>query len=244
MVQVELSSFQSFYNASSKSPFKSFPWKSGSMHFRFLPVSPQGQSAATCSLTRCMDLMDTSHQLRRQPAAVLSFNPKLCGTHFTHRCIKMPSAGCTAARPGQTHGTLSLRQPPCRFAMPHHALRQLVAAGPYITLLPCRRIMPCGSLLQQALTPLCCPAPASCPAAAGRSSQYTTLLPCRRISPVAAYRSRPVHHSAVLPLHHALRQLVTAGQYTTLLPCRRALICNPRRQLGTITLLLYRGILL
>ena len=60
MLQVELSSFQSFYKASSKSPFKTFPWKSGSMHFRFLPVSPPGQPAPIRRLTRCMPLIITS----------------------------------------------------------------------------------------------------------------------------------------------------------------------------------------
>lgn len=37
-LQVELSSFQSIVQTQAKSPFKSFPWKTGAMHFRFLPV--------------------------------------------------------------------------------------------------------------------------------------------------------------------------------------------------------------
>ena len=37
--QVELQSIQSFYTEQQKSPFKFFPWKQGSMTFRFLPVS-------------------------------------------------------------------------------------------------------------------------------------------------------------------------------------------------------------
>ncbi len=45
-LQVELSSFQSIVQTQSKSPLKSFPWKTGAMHFRFLPVRP--------SITRCM----------------------------------------------------------------------------------------------------------------------------------------------------------------------------------------------
>ena len=76
MLQVELSSFQSFYNASSKSPFKAFPWKSGSMHFRFLPVSPLGRSVAIRCLTRCMDLMITTPH--RGPSA--SSTPQLQST--------------------------------------------------------------------------------------------------------------------------------------------------------------------
>ena len=37
--QVELANVRSFYKEQQKSPFKFFPWKSGTMHFRFLPVS-------------------------------------------------------------------------------------------------------------------------------------------------------------------------------------------------------------
>lgn len=38
-VQVELQSIQPFYTEQQKSPFKFFPWKTGTMNFRFLPVS-------------------------------------------------------------------------------------------------------------------------------------------------------------------------------------------------------------
>ena len=43
-LQVELSSFQSIIQTQAKSPFKSFPWKTGAMHFRFLPVRPDLQA--------------------------------------------------------------------------------------------------------------------------------------------------------------------------------------------------------
>ena len=36
--QVELNNVRSFYKESQKSPFKFFPWKTGNMHFKFLPV--------------------------------------------------------------------------------------------------------------------------------------------------------------------------------------------------------------
>jgi hypothetical protein len=36
--QVELANVRSFYKEQQKSPFKFFPWKTGAMHFRFLPV--------------------------------------------------------------------------------------------------------------------------------------------------------------------------------------------------------------
>lgn len=36
-LQVELNNVRSFYKESQKSPFKFFPWKTGNMHFRFLP---------------------------------------------------------------------------------------------------------------------------------------------------------------------------------------------------------------
>ena len=45
-LQVELSSFQSIVQTQSKSPLKSFPWKTGAIHFRFLPVRP--------NITSCM----------------------------------------------------------------------------------------------------------------------------------------------------------------------------------------------
>ena len=38
LVQVELNNVRSFYKEAQKSPFKFFPWKTGNMHFRFLPV--------------------------------------------------------------------------------------------------------------------------------------------------------------------------------------------------------------
>lgn len=38
--QVELNNVRSFYKEAQKSPFKFFPWKTGNMHFKFLPVSP------------------------------------------------------------------------------------------------------------------------------------------------------------------------------------------------------------
>ena len=37
--QVELQVLRSFYKEQGKSPFPKLPWKTGSMHFRFLPVS-------------------------------------------------------------------------------------------------------------------------------------------------------------------------------------------------------------
>ena len=37
--QVDLGNVRSFYKESQKSPFKFFPWKTGSMHFKFLSVS-------------------------------------------------------------------------------------------------------------------------------------------------------------------------------------------------------------
>jgi hypothetical protein len=36
--QVELNNVRSFYKEAQKSPFKFFPWKTGNMHFKFLPV--------------------------------------------------------------------------------------------------------------------------------------------------------------------------------------------------------------
>jgi hypothetical protein len=36
--QVELTNVRSFYKEAQKSPFKFFPWKTGNMHFKFLPV--------------------------------------------------------------------------------------------------------------------------------------------------------------------------------------------------------------
>lgn len=38
-VQVELQNVRSFYKEAQKSPFKFFPWKTGNMHFKFLPAS-------------------------------------------------------------------------------------------------------------------------------------------------------------------------------------------------------------
>lgn len=38
--QIELANVRSFYKQTSKSPFKFFPWKSGSMHFRFVSPCP------------------------------------------------------------------------------------------------------------------------------------------------------------------------------------------------------------
>ena len=39
VLQVELQVLRSFYKEQGKSPFPKLPWKTGSMHFRFLPVS-------------------------------------------------------------------------------------------------------------------------------------------------------------------------------------------------------------
>ncbi len=39
VLQVELQNVRSFYKEAQKSPFKFFPWKTGNMHFKFLPVS-------------------------------------------------------------------------------------------------------------------------------------------------------------------------------------------------------------
>lgn len=35
---MELQNVRSFYKEAQKSPFKFFPWKTGNMHFKFLPV--------------------------------------------------------------------------------------------------------------------------------------------------------------------------------------------------------------
>lgn len=44
--QVELNNVRSFYKEAQKSPFKYFPWKTGNMHFKFLPV--RGSSVLGC----------------------------------------------------------------------------------------------------------------------------------------------------------------------------------------------------
>ena len=38
MRQVELANVRSFYKSDEKSPFKNFPWKTGTMHFHYLSV--------------------------------------------------------------------------------------------------------------------------------------------------------------------------------------------------------------
>lgn len=38
LLQVELQTLRSFYKDQGKSPFRFLPWKTGSIHFRFLPV--------------------------------------------------------------------------------------------------------------------------------------------------------------------------------------------------------------
>ncbi|DBA86334.1 TPA: hypothetical protein ACH3X2_005568 [Trebouxia sp. C0005] len=48
--QVELSSFQSIVQTQSKSPLKSFPWKTGAMHFRFLPEEMATKASPLASL--------------------------------------------------------------------------------------------------------------------------------------------------------------------------------------------------
>ncbi|KAL0049175.1 hypothetical protein WJX82_008170 [Trebouxia sp. C0006] len=48
--QVELSSFQSIVQTQSKSPLKSFPWKTGAMHFRFLPEDVATKASPLASL--------------------------------------------------------------------------------------------------------------------------------------------------------------------------------------------------
>lgn len=35
--QVELANVRSFYKEAQKSPFNSFPWKQGTMHFHYIP---------------------------------------------------------------------------------------------------------------------------------------------------------------------------------------------------------------
>ena len=57
--QVELSSFQSIVETQSKSPFKSFPWKTGAIHFRFLPVS----DLTTAAITTCLCFLRLAHML-------------------------------------------------------------------------------------------------------------------------------------------------------------------------------------
>ena len=181
MLQVELSSFQSFYKASSKSPFKSFPWKSGSMHFRFLPVSPLGQQVAItppCTLHGPDDHITS---------------PEGISQHQT----SASTCSCEAVSPHQ-----GATQCPLQAA----SLRCL--ADTWHDATPAAALSICHA--------------ASCSAA-----------PCR---------SRPVHHSVDLRLHHALQQLVAAGQYTTLLTCRRALPCSTRRHLSANALLPYREI--
>ena len=43
--QVELANVRSFYKEAQKSPFASFPWKQGTMHFHYVP---QVRQSATC----------------------------------------------------------------------------------------------------------------------------------------------------------------------------------------------------
>ena len=43
-MQVDLGNVRSFYKESQKSPFKFFPWKTGSMHFKFLSVCPDAHA--------------------------------------------------------------------------------------------------------------------------------------------------------------------------------------------------------
>ena len=38
-LQAELTNVRSFYKEAQKSPFKFFPWKTGNLHFKFVPVS-------------------------------------------------------------------------------------------------------------------------------------------------------------------------------------------------------------
>jgi hypothetical protein len=45
-LQVELHNVRSFYKEAQKSPFKFFPWKTGNMHFKFLPVRQRGGGVA------------------------------------------------------------------------------------------------------------------------------------------------------------------------------------------------------
>ena len=37
LTQVELANVRSFFNQAQKSPFTSFPWKTGTMHFHYVP---------------------------------------------------------------------------------------------------------------------------------------------------------------------------------------------------------------
>ena len=143
MLQVELSSFQSFYNASSKSPFKSFPWKSGSMHFRFLPVSPLGHQGAT-TLPHTLHGSD-DHNM--SPGAISQQQ----ASASVYSCVALtPHTGATQ---GPLQAALlrcldiswhAATPPAATPSLPHHALRQLVAAGGYITLPPCRRALLCS----------------------------------------------------------------------------------------------------
>ena len=56
-LQVELSSFQSIVQTQSKSPLKSFPWKTGAMHFRFVPVRPNITSCMKAILLLCRNML-------------------------------------------------------------------------------------------------------------------------------------------------------------------------------------------
>jgi hypothetical protein len=47
---VELNNVRSFYKESQKSPFKFFPWRSGTMHLRFLPDGPAARPSPLASL--------------------------------------------------------------------------------------------------------------------------------------------------------------------------------------------------
>ena len=86
--QVELQVLRSFYKEQGKSPFPKLPWKTGSLHFRFLPVrsacaaisyTPTVSRASYCALPGYFKQQQTVQQLctrqASQPPAQLHICP-------------------------------------------------------------------------------------------------------------------------------------------------------------------------
>lgn len=111
-LQVELTNVRSFYKAAQKSPFQFFPWKTGTMNFRFLPedvafrIRPLGCLHASRNLQAAIGIVSCSEEDSDLPALYDAFEKKV-SKNSDVRVVR-----CLAFDPADEHVLQDLKSRP------------------------------------------------------------------------------------------------------------------------------------